>query len=239
MTISVVPAAGLGKRLKSEGRGTGDEGRDLPKALVVVAGKPMVGWVMEALAQTPIVDGIVLVIPPSHRLAFERCCQALALQKPVWLVDGGDDRQQSVWHGLKALPPETEWVIVHDAARPLVTPELVIAVWEAAREIGSAAIAALPCAETVKRSLDGVLIAETLDRQQIWLAQTPQVFAADLLIQAHQQAIADGFSATDDAMLVERMGVPVRLVVGEPTNLKVTYPADLLIAEAFLRARKQ
>jgi 2-C-methyl-D-erythritol 4-phosphate cytidylyltransferase len=97
----------------------------------------------------------------------------------------------------------------------------------------------LPCAETVKRSLDGVLIAETLDRQQIWLAQTPQVFAADLLIQAHQQAIADGFSATDDAMLVERMGVPVRLVVGEPTNLKVTYPADLLIAEAFLRARKQ
>lgn len=239
MTISVVPAAGLGKRLKSGGRGTGDEGRDLPKALVVVAGKPMVGWVMEALAQTPIVDGIVLVIPPSHRLAFEQCCQALALQKPVWLVDGGDDRQQSVWHGLKALPPETEWVIVHDAARPLVTPELVIAVWEAAREIGSAAIAALPCAETVKRSLDGVLIAETLDRQQIWLAQTPQVFAADLLIAAHEKALADGFTATDDATLVERMGAPIRLVMGEPTNLKVTYPADLLIAEAFLRARKQ
>lgn len=239
MTISVVPAAGLGKRLKS-GAGDTEQGtKDVPKALVTIAGKPMVGWVMEALEQTPIVDGIVLVVPPSHHSEFERCCQALALRKPVWLVEGGEDRQQSVWHGLKALPPETEWVIVHDAARPLVTPALLVAVWEAAREIGSAAIAALPCPDTVKRSLDGVLIAETLDRQQIWLAQTPQVFAADLLLAAHEKALADGFTATDDAMLVERMGAPIRLVMGEPTNLKVTYPADLLLAEALLQGRQQ
>lgn len=236
-TISVVPAAGQGKRLSSGERNKGQRIKGLPKALLPLAGKPMVCWVMEALIQTPIVDGIVMVIPPSHRTDFEGVRRAFEGRKPCWLVDGGEDRQQSVWNGLQALPPDTEWVIVHDAVRPLVTPQLVIAVWEAAREIGSAAIAALPCTDTVKRSLDGVLIAETLDRQQIWLAQTPQVFAADLLLAAHQQALDEGYTATDDATLVERMGAPIRLVPGDPTNLKVTYPTDLLLAEFLLKMR--
>ena len=194
----------------------------------------MLAWTIEAFEQTPVVDAIVIVAPGDYLEEFERLSGENKWRKIFAIVAGGSDRQQSVWHGLQAMPSETEWVIVHDAARPLVKPSLIVAVWEAAQEIGTAAIAALPCTDTVKRTLDGVLIAETLDREQIWLAQTPQVFAAELLKEAHEQAIKDGCSATDDAMLVERLGVPIRLVQGDPTNIKITHPTDLVLAEALL-----
>lgn len=192
---------------------------------------------MAALEQTPIVDSIVLVAPPDDLATFEQLAQSGGWRKLFAITAGGEDRQQSVWLGLKAMPPQTEWVIVHDAARPLVTPQLVTSVWEAARETGFAAIAAIPCADTVKRSLDGAIVNETLDRKQLWLAQTPQVFAAEVLRHAHETALAEGFFATDDAMLVERLGLPVRLVIGDLTNLKITHPSDLLMAEALLKAR--
>jgi len=224
MTTSVVPAAGRGTRL----------GLNLPKALIPIAGKPMIVWTITALEQTPIVDAIVIVAPSEFIGEFEHLRSENKWRKVVAIVAGGNDRQQSVWNGLQAMPSETEWVIVHDAARPLVKPSLIVSVWEAAQEIGTAAIAALPCSDTVKRTLDGVLIAETLDREQIWLAQTPQVFAADLLKEAHEQALKDGCSATDDAMLVERLGVPIRLVLGDPTNIKITHPIDLALAEALI-----
>ncbi len=224
MTTSVVPAAGRGTRL----------GLNLPKALIPIAGKPMIVWTITALEQTPIVDAIVIIAPSEFIGEFEHLRSENKWRKVVAIVAGGNDRQQSVWNGLQAMPSETEWVIVHDAARPLVKPSLIVSVWEAAQEIGTAAIAALPCSDTVKRTLDGVLIAETLDREQIWLAQTPQVFAADLLKEAHEQALKDGCSATDDAMLVERLGVPIRLVLGDPTNIKITHPVDLALAEALI-----
>ncbi len=224
MTTSVVPAAGRGTRL----------GLNLPKALIPIAGKPMIVWTITALEQTPIVDAIVIVAPSEFIGEFEHLRSENKWRKVVAIVAGGNDRQQSVWNGLQAMPSETEWVIVHDAARPLVKPSLIVSVWEAAQEIGTAAIAALPCSDTVKRTLDGILIAETLDREQIWLAQTPQVFAADLLKEAHEQALKDGCSATDDAMLVERLGVPIRLVLGDPTNIKITHPVDLALAEALI-----
>ncbi len=224
MTTSVVPAAGRGTRL----------GLNLPKALIPIAGKPMIVWTITALEQTPVVDAIVIVAPSEFIGEFEHLRSENKWRKVVAIVAGGNDRQQSVWNGLQVMPSETEWVIVHDAARPLVKPSLIVSVWEAAQEIGTAAIAALPCSDTVKRTLDGVLIAETLDREQIWLAQTPQVFAADLLKEAHEQALKDGCSATDDAMLVERLGVPIRLVLGDPTNIKITHPVDLALAEALI-----
>lgn len=227
MTTVVVPAAGKGTRL----------GSSLPKALIPILNKPLIVWTVNALEQMPIVDAIVVVAPDDAINEFENLRGENGWQKVTAIVVGGTDRQQSVWHGLQAMPNETEWVIVHDAVRPLVKPSLIVAVWEAAQEIGTAAIAALPCTDTVKRTLDGVLIAETLDREQLWLAQTPQAFAAGLLKEAHEQAIKDGCSATDDAMLVERLGVPVRLVIGDPTNIKITHPTDLLIAEALLRER--
>lgn len=224
MTTSVVPAAGKGIRMNS----------NLPKALVPIAGKPMIVWAVDALEQTPVVDAIVIVAPSGFLATFERLRHENGWRKVVAIVPGGEDRQRSVWNGLQAIPSETEWVVVHDAARPLVKPSLIVAVWEAANEIGTAAIAALPCTDTVKRTLDGILIAETLEREQIWLAQTPQVFAAELLREAHELAIKDGCLATDDAMLVERLGVPIRLVMGDPTNIKITHPDDLALAEVLL-----
>ena len=228
MTTSVVPAAGKGTRL----------GSILPKALISIAGKPMIVWTITAFEQTPVVDAIVIVAPSEFISEFEHLRSENKWRKVVAIVAGANDRQQSVWNGLQAMPSETEWVIVHDAARPLVKPSLIVSVWEAAQEIVTAAIAALPCSDTVKRTLDGVLIAETLDREQIWLAQTPQVFAADLLKEAHEQALKDGCSATDDAMLVERLGVPIRLVLGDPTNIKITHPVDLALAEALISTLK-
>ncbi|MCS7187608.1 MAG: 2-C-methyl-D-erythritol 4-phosphate cytidylyltransferase [Armatimonadetes bacterium] len=227
MTTSIIPAAGKGTRL----------GSNLPKALVPIAGKPMITWTIAAFEQTPVVNAIVLVAPDDSLEEFERLRTENKWQKVFKIIPGGTDRQQSVWKGLQAMPSETEWVIVHDAARPLVKPSLIVSVWEAAQEIGTAAIAALPCSDTVKRTLDGVLIAETLDREQIWLAQTPQVFAADLLKEAHEQAIKDGCSATDDAALVERLGVPIRLVMGDPTNIKITHSVDLILVEALISGK--
>ncbi len=224
-TTSVVPAAGKGLRL----------GSPLPKTLIPLQGQPIIHWTVKALEQTTIVDTIVLVAPPDALDTFERLRREAKWQKVTAIVPGGDDRQQSVWKGLQAMPSETEWVIVHDGARPLVTPELITAVWEAAVEIGTAAIAALPCTETVKRSLDGAIVTETVNREQFWIAQTPQVFAAELLKEAHQKALQDGFVGTDDAVLVERLGIPVRLVMGDPKNLKITHPVDLLLAELVLR----
>lgn len=229
MTTSVVPAAGKGTRL----------GFQVPKALIPILGKPMIAWTIASLERTPVVDAIVLVAPPEALDEFEKLSEENEWRKVVAIVEGGANRQHSVWNGLRAMPKETEWVIVHDAARPLVKPSLVISVWEAAQEIGTAAIAALPCSDTVKRSLDGVLIAETLDREQIWLAQTPQVFAAELLKEAHAQAIKTGCNATDDAMLVEQLGIPIRLVPGDPRNIKITHPTDLVLAETLLKQTLQ
>ncbi|MFN3421745.1 MAG: 2-C-methyl-D-erythritol 4-phosphate cytidylyltransferase, partial [Armatimonadota bacterium] len=126
MTTSVVPAAGKGTRLNSA----------LPKALIPIAGKPMIVWAVDALEQTTVVDAIVIVCPRDCIEEFERLHYENKWQKVAAIVPGGEDRQQSVWNGLQAMPRDTEWVVVHDAARPLVKPSLIVAVWEAANEIG-------------------------------------------------------------------------------------------------------
>jgi 2-C-methyl-D-erythritol 4-phosphate cytidylyltransferase len=133
------------------------------------------------------------------------------------------------------VPPDVPWVAVHDGVRPCITAELVERVVAEARVHG-AAIAALPVSETVKRGADG-WVTETVERNGLWAVQTPQVFRADLLREAHRRAAADGIRGTDDAALVERLGLPVRLVPGLAANLKITRPDDLSLAEALLARR--
>jgi 2-C-methyl-D-erythritol 4-phosphate cytidylyltransferase len=145
-------------------------------------------------------------------------------------VAGGAERQDSVRAGLAALPPEVEWVAVHDAARPWVRPDDVSRVIRAARETG-AAILAVPCADTVKRVKEGRVI-ETPPRNELWAAQTPQVFRRDWLEEAHAKAAAEGARGTDDASLVEALGLPVAVVPGDPSNRKVTTREDLAFLEA-------
>jgi 2-C-methyl-D-erythritol 4-phosphate cytidylyltransferase len=127
--------------------------------------------------------------------------------------------------------------VIHDAVRPLLTGELLTSVLEAAREHG-AALAAIPARDTVKRVEQGRITA-TLDRESVWLAQTPQAFRAGLIRRAHEQAVRERISATDDAGLVERLGVPVYVVPGSEENIKVTTPADLIVAEAILARREK
>jgi 2-C-methyl-D-erythritol 4-phosphate cytidylyltransferase len=151
----------------------------------------------------------------------------------VTVVAGGRTRQDSVWLALQAAPDTADVVVVHDAVRPLITRRLIADVVRAAAGSG-AAICALPIAETVKR-VRGDLVEATLDRSELWTVQTPQAFRADLLREAHEKARRDGISGTDDAMLVERLGHPVRVVRGLAANVKITTPEDLRRARGAAR----
>jgi 2-C-methyl-D-erythritol 4-phosphate cytidylyltransferase len=227
MTVAaLVLAAGRGERF----------GGEVPKALAPLAGRTLLAHSALALAASPAVDHVLPVVPAALRDDLLRRVPELAgLAKALPAVAGGEARQDSVVAGLAALPPGTAWVAVHDAARPLVRPQLVTAVVEAARRHG-AAIPAVPVTDTLKRVADGVVV-DTPDRSGFQAAQTPQAFALVLLREALAKARADGRVGTDDASLVEALGVAVHVVPGDPANRKITVAADRVAAEAWLSWR--
>ena len=225
-TAALVLAAGRGERLAA----------GVPKAFVPLAGVPILVRALAALAAVPEVDRVVPVLPPGERGRFAAFGEALRrIPKLAEPVEGGSERQDSVRAGLEALPAEVAWVAVHDAARALVRPAAVSRVIAEARRSG-AALLAVPTRDTIKRVRDG-LVVETPPRAECWAAQTPQVFRVELLREALAKAAADGVLGTDDAQLVERLGVPVAVVAGDPDNWKITDARDLAAAEAWLRAR--
>lgn len=220
---AILVAAGVGVRM----------GAETPKALLPLAGRPMVAWSLDALSRAPGVVGIVVMAPPGH----EDEMAAAVGGDHVTVVTGGSTRSRSVAGGLRTLPPSTERVLVHDAARPLVTPGLVARLLDALNG-ADGAIAAAPLADTVKREASGAIIAETVDRRGLWGAQTPQAFHRHVLVDAFDTADDDALDrATDCAWLVERKGGRVRLVDPGAPNMKVTTPSDLLVAEALLAGR--
>jgi 2-C-methyl-D-erythritol 4-phosphate cytidylyltransferase len=196
-----------------------------------VAGRPILGWTLDVLETTPAVRGIVLAVPAEDVAAWRRRLRGRRKLRAV--VAGGAERQESVARGLAAVPAEVRWVVVHDGVRPCITPALIARVLAGAAASG-AAIAARPIAETVKRAREDGWVKETVDREGLWAVQTPQAFDATLLREAHRRAAAEGVVATDDAALVERLGVPVRLVPGLPGNVKITRPDDLALARCQL-----
>ncbi|MPZ98784.1 MAG: 2-C-methyl-D-erythritol 4-phosphate cytidylyltransferase [Dehalococcoidia bacterium] len=193
-------------------------------------GEPVVAWSLRALARLDGVGGTV-VVAPSARFETLRAFVDYAGLGPMRLVEGGPRRQDSVAAGI-AVAPEARWYLVHDAARPLVSRELAKLVLAAARKHG-AAVPVVPVHDTIKRVEDGRVV-ETIDRAPLRAVQTPQAFAAGLLQRAHAEVRAD---ATDDASMLEQIGVTVATVDGDPVNLKLTTPADLLVARALLAAR--
>lgn len=218
---ALVLAAGRGERL----------GASVPKAFLPLAGRPLVVRAIEALAARPEVERIVPVLPAADVARFRALARDFAgADKLAEPVAGGDERQDSMRAGLAALPEGAELVAVHDAARPLVRPDDVGRVIAAAARTG-AALLAVPVRDTLKRVREGRVV-ETLVRAECWAAQTPQVFRAALLREALAKAEAEGFVATDDAQLVERLGAPVEIVAGDPGNLKITWPEDVALAEA-------
>ena len=195
-----------------------------------LGGIPVLHHTLWRLAREGRVGWIALALPAGEVGAF---VPPADLPVTVLPVAGGGRRQDSVANGLAALPAEAEWVIVHDAARPLLPPGLVEACLSGALETG-AAIAAIPVSDTVKRAGSGGFAVETVPRGDLWLAQTPQAARRDLLERALARAAAEGFEGTDEAALLEAAGVRVKLVLGSKANLKVTTPEDLALAEAYL-----
>lgn len=232
MAVALLLAAGRGERL-----GSGE-----PKAFVPLAGRPMLEWSLDALRASPGIERIVAALPEGFALPIESSPQrgdvAGTGGPPVVSVGGGDERSQSVRNAL-AFVPSAAVVLVHDAARPLLTPELVADCLDALDADGGwdAAIAAAPVTDTIKRVVGGVKIAETLRRSELWAVQTPQVFRGAALARALDRPDDQLAAATDDAMLVEQDGGRVRVVQAPADNLKVTTAVDLLLAELLLGRR--
>jgi len=221
---AVLVAAGVSRRF----------GGARNKALVELAGEPVLVHAARALAAVA-GAGVVVVARASEHAAMAAALAAGGLAE-VRLVEGGAERADSVRLGLAALPADATVVLVHDAARPLVLPDDARRVVEAVREHG-AALLVEALVDTVKRSTDGRFAEATLDRAQLWRAQTPQGFDAARLVELHARAAREGVSPTDDAALWERDGGRVALVEARGPNFKITRPLDLVLAEAVVRAR--
>ncbi len=218
---AVIPAGGLGQRL----------GKSTPKALVPVAGIPLLVRTLRVFVSLNLTHNAVVVIPESHRDAFR---DALLPHFPgIRLVDGGEARQDSVRLGIDALNSDTEICVIHDAARLFIAPAVIQAAIDAAAEMGAATVA-IPSIDTILIEDGHGFLKETPDRRQLWACQTPQVFRTEIIRRAHERALTEAMEVTDDATLVKRCGYPVKLIEGSPLNFKLTTPTDLQIAEALI-----
>ncbi|BAZ48359.1 2-C-methyl-D-erythritol 4-phosphate cytidylyltransferase [Nostoc sp. NIES-4103] len=222
----LIPAAGMGKRM----------GSNRNKLLLEVRSQPIIAWTLKAAAAASTIEWIGIISQPSDWPDFKAILADLKLSKPVELITGGSTRQESVYNGLQALPPAAEQVLIHDGARCLVTPDLLNSCAEAIRQCPGL-IAAVPVKDTIKVVDENGIIQSTPDRQQLWAAQTPQGFNVKLLKQCHAEGVRQGWEVTDDAALFEMCGIEVQIVPGEETNLKLTTPQDLAIAEFILSSR--
>lgn len=224
MNAAVIVAGGKGRRM----------GGDTPKQYLPLAGRPILAHTLAAFDACPDIHRIVLAVPAAD---VDYCRHEIAgplqLRCPVTVTAGGAERQESVYNGLTALEGGIRVVAIHDGVRPFASPDLISAVIREADHTG-AAIAAMPAVDTLKIAGPAGRIASTLDRDRVWLAQTPQAFQWDLIWNAHEAARRDGILGTDDAALAERLGHPVALVTGERFNLKITLPEDLILAK-FIR----
>ncbi len=210
---AIIVAAGAGVRMGAAG----------DKTLADLAGEPLIARTVDAFERCGAVSCVALVVSKRNRAAVAAIRDAKGWRKTASPVLGGARRRDSVRAGLEALPKDCGWIVVHDGARPFVTAEIIAAGLEAARRTG-AAVAVVPAFDTVKRVAPDGSVAETLDRDELRMAQTPQVFRRDVLERAHAE-IAD--DATDDAAMAERIGVEVRTFPGSRENIKITTAEDL------------
>lgn len=224
--VAVIPAGGQGRRM----------GADMPKQYIMIAGKPLMVHTLQKFEAAGI-DGIILAVP-SGDVGFVKddIVGKYRIKKVVAVVPGGKERQDSVRAGLEALPEGADVVAVHDAVRPFVSPGLIRDVIREAAAF-SAAVLGVPVKDTVKRVTRDKVISGTLDRNELWLTQTPQAFRTGVILEAYRRAYEEGFYATDEAALVERTGVKVRMVPGSYENVKITTADDIRYAE-FLMARE-
>ena len=201
------------------------------KVFASILGHPLVSYAIAAFDSAAEIDEIALVVAPTHLKEAQHLIEQHRTATPCACIPGGERRRDSVLAGLNALP-DCEWILVHDGARPLVTPSLIGVALAAARETG-AAVPGIALADTVKRINAAGNVAETLDRATLRAIQTPQAFRRELLLRAHEAEPEQ--DALDDGQMVERLGVPVIIFPGDRRNLKVTTAEDLILVEALLQ----
>lgn len=222
---AIIAAAGHGTRL----------GRR--KQLMTLLDKPVLAWSLETIAASAHVTDVVVACETDEMDACAAAAAASCGTKLHSVVAGGERRQDSVFAGLRAAPPDTAYVLVHDGARPFITGDMIDRVLAAARTFG-AAVVAIPVKDTIKQATEGDIVLRTIPRDQLWSAQTPQAFAFDVLYKAYSTADSEGYVGTDDAMLVEWCGnASVSIVEGSYENVKITTAEDLFLAERIARER--
>ena len=228
--FAIVPAAGLGTRMAGP----------QPKQFLALDGVPILIHSLRAFAAVPRVTAIYVAVRKQEMERAEAQVEEYGFAGRVFVVEGGEKRQESVSNALDALPAEADdIVLVHDAVRPLIDATTIERTIDAVAEFG-AAIVGLPAVDTIKhveRTAHGALVTATIPREFVVLAQTPQGFRFGLLKRAFAEANADGFVGTDEASLAERAGIPVAVVPGSQVNLKITQAGDLELAEFYLRQR--
>ncbi|MFN3927119.1 MAG: 2-C-methyl-D-erythritol 4-phosphate cytidylyltransferase [Pseudanabaenaceae cyanobacterium] len=231
MAYLLIAAAGSGKRM----------GGDRNKLLLELLGKPVLYWTLASAVLAKGIEWIGIIAQPHDMPDFAEIMEQIiaesGTEKPMTLIEGGATRQESVFNGLQSLPPMAERVLIHDGARCLATPSLFYRCAESL-EFFNAFITAVPVKDTIKVVEESVVL-ETPPRESLWSAQTPQGFQVEVLLSAHKQAIQQGWAVTDDASLLEKTNHPVQVVLGEESNIKITTPMDLVIAELILKQRMQ
>ena len=225
--IVVLPAAGSGKRMKA--------GHN--KLFLTLRNKPILIHTLDVFEQDPDCSGIWLAVKPEERKVIQEMLNKYNITKVKGMPAGGEERQHSVNACIKEAEREAELILVHDAARPFIEPAVISELVKKAHKNG-AAIAGVKVKDTMKR-VHNHIIEETVDREQLWMIQTPQAFHTDILVKAQKQAEQEGFLGTDESMLVERLNIPVHVVESTYDNVKMTTQEDLLIGEAILQKRQQ
>ena len=220
MVSVIFPAAGQGRRM----------GLGFNKIFTELSGKPVLLQTLLTFSRCSCIDELIIVVSPAEVDTVRQVLAKVPRLKPFTVVGGGSERQYSVYNGLMAVSPESDIVLVHDAARPMITEQIIQNIVNEVM-ISGTAVCAVPAKNTIAAIDDTGFIKEVPDRSTIWEVQTPQGFKKELLVQAHEKAKADAFLGTDEASLVMRLPHPVKLVMGSYDNIKITTPTDLLFAE--------
>ncbi len=224
MVSVIIVAAGSGSRF----------GGNTPKQFLEINGKPIVVHTLQRFDECPVIDEIILVLPPTEILQTSQVASKFGIKKLTKTISGGKNRAESVWNGFSQIEPGTsEIVAVHDGARPLVSVDEITQTVEKAREKGAAILVA-PVTDTIKEISSDGKITQTIDRQKLRRALTPQCFRYEILKRAFDENIISEI-ATDESFLVEKLGIEVSIVEGSARNIKITHKEDLILAEALLK----
>jgi len=227
-TAAIIPAGGAGQRM----------GTDRAKQYLSLADKPILIHTLQVFQDTPLIDEIILVVPPADVSSMEKTAlKDYGLSKVRNVVPGGRERQDSVRNGLGVVRDDHDIVVIHDAVRCFVSQELIAAAIDGAAK-HKAVTTGVPVRDTVKKVFPDGWVDKTIVRQDLWLTQTPQAFQTDILKKAYEAAYDEGFCGTDDAELVERLGIPVMMLKGACKNIKITTPEDLSFGRSLIGTRE-